>query len=217
MPLTTLPYAQEMNMIHRVFRREAAQLRAAVAATPGGDAVRAGVVAGVIREYVGGLEHHHATEDAMIWPLLHARAGAREDLVERMEEQHHVLDATLAVVLAHAGRWAHGARAEDREALVEAFDEHVAVLAEHLDDEEKLVMPIVEEHLTPDEWEAVGRRGLENVPRSQVFIALGAILEDATPQERAYFLAKVPAPGRLLWHLIGRRQYRRWTRRLRGA
>ena len=46
-------------------------------------------------------------------------------------------------------------------------------------------------------------------------LQLGAILEDATPEERRYFLSKAPAIGRVLWRLVGQRQYRRYVQKLR--
>lgn len=45
---------------------------------------------------------------------------------------------------------------------------------------------------------------------------MGAILEEATPEERRFFLGKVPAIARLLWKTVGRRQYAKRVRSLRG-
>jgi hypothetical protein len=47
-------------------------------------------------------------------------------------------------------------------------------------------------------------------------IALGAILEGNSPDERQGFLARLPVPARVLWKLLGQRQYRRETDRIRG-
>ncbi|SDT81248.1 hemerythrin domain-containing protein [Actinoplanes derwentensis] len=217
MPVTTTPYTREMVMIHRVFRREAAQLLRFVSAAEAGDVARARRLARWVREYIGGLHHHHACEDELIWPLLHQRARLHSELVDRMEMQHQALDATLAEVERRLSRWEEAADEDDRTALADAVADHQEVLLEHLYDEEDLVMPMVEEHLTEAEWERVGRAGLENLPKEKVFLALGAILEDATDDERAFFLAKVPPAGRLLWKLVGQRQYRRQMSALRGG
>lgn len=118
-----------------------------------------------------------------------------------------------------AGKWAGEVEvaASPRAALVERLQDHRRVLLEHLCDEETQVLPLVADHLTVEEWDEVGRRGLETIPRSKVLLALGAILEEATLEEQRYFLGKVPAPGRVLWRLVGRRQYRRHVAELRGA
>jgi hemerythrin-like domain-containing protein len=216
-PVTTTPYTQEMVLIHRVFRREAAQLLRFVSATATGDVARARRLGQWTREYIGGLHHHHATEDSLIWPLLHERVTLHQELVDRMEMQHHALDATLAEVTGRLTAWEESAAEIDRFLLADSIADHQRVLLEHLHDEEELVMPLVEEHLDPAEWEKVGKAGLENLPKEKVFLALGAILEEATDEERAFFMAKVPVAGRLLWKLVGQRQYRRQMAALRGG
>ena len=45
---------------------------------------------------------------------------------------------------------------------------------------------------------------------------LGAMLEDATPAEQRNLLAKVPAPARMLYRMVGRDQYEREITALRG-
>ncbi|MBB4743840.1 hemerythrin-like domain-containing protein [Actinoplanes octamycinicus] len=205
-----------MIMIHRVFRREAAQLQHYVGATATGDVARARQLAEVIREYIGGLHHHHSGEDQLIWPLLHERARLHDDLVSLMERQHRDLDDTLTTVEELLPRWAGTAADPDRAALITALTEHQRVLHQHLTDEETKVMPLVEQHLALAEWERVGRNGLENMPKNKVFLALGAILEDATPEERAEFMKKVPLAGRIAWKLIGQRQYRTWRASVSG-
>ncbi|WP_436529599.1 hemerythrin domain-containing protein [Actinoplanes sp. HUAS TT8] len=217
MPGTSTPYTREMVMIHRVFRREAAQLQQYVGAVRTGDVARARQLAGVVREYIGGLHHHHSGEDELIWPLLHERARVHDDLVTTMEKQHEALDGTLSVIQELLARWEHGAGEVDRDDLVIAFAEHQRVLQDHLADEETLVMPLVEEHLSLPEWELVGKNGLEGLPKDRVFLALGAILEEATPEERTEFMKKVPLAGRIAWKLIGARQYRNWRASVRGV
>jgi hemerythrin-like domain-containing protein len=206
-----------MVLIHRVFRREAAQLLRFVSATATGDVVRARRLGRWAREYIGGLHHHHATEDELIWPLLHERVTVYRELVDRMEMQHQALDATVSEIAGRLTAWEESAAEIDRFLLADSIADHQRVLLEHLHDEEDLVMPLVEEHLDPAEWAKVGRAGLENLPKEKVFLALGAILEEATDEERAFFMAKVPVAGRLLWKLVGQRQYRRRMAALRGG
>ena len=210
------PYTHEMVVVHRAFRREATLLPELVRGVRDGDTARATRLVEYLAEYTAGLHHHHALEDELVWPLLLTRAAPGPDLVARMLEQHERIDRSLADVEALRAAWE---RATDREAgadLASALDRHRTVLIQHLDDEESLVLPLVAEHLTVAEWDLVGTRGLETVPRNKLLLALGAILEDATPEERAYFLGKAPLAGRLAWKLIGRCQYAARTRKLRG-
>jgi hypothetical protein len=52
---------------------------------------------------------------------------------------------------------------------------------------------------------------------AKAFVSLGAILEDATPEERTKFLAMLPLPARVLWRLVGRGIYRPEVARVHGA
>ncbi|WP_327695059.1 hemerythrin domain-containing protein [Streptomyces sp. NBC_00459] len=216
LPADGSPYTHEMVVVHRVFRRESALLPRLVRAVPDGASVRAEEVSAYLNDYVTGLHHHHALEDELIWPLLRARATAQDDLVARMEEQHGHIDRTLAAVGEWAPQWRRSADSVAGQELALALEDHRLALLDHLDDEEKLVLPLVAEHLTVDEWDEVGRRGLETLPKNKVMLALGAILEDATEAERAYFLGRAPLLGRLAWRLVGRRQYAAFRRAVRG-
>ncbi|MFJ3671242.1 hemerythrin domain-containing protein [Streptomyces sp. NPDC090106] len=216
LPATERPYTHEMVVVHRVFRRESRFLPRLVRAVPDSETARATEVADFLREYTAGLHHHHELEDELVWPLLRARAEQDDELVGRMEEQHRRIDQSLAAVAEWTPLWEQGADAIAREELALALEEHRTALLEHLDDEEQLVLPLIAEHLTVAEWDLVGHRGMERLPKNKLMLALGAILEDATPQERAYFLGKAPLIGRLLWKAVGRRQYAASCRALRA-
>ncbi|MFJ9561296.1 hemerythrin domain-containing protein [Streptomyces fuscichromogenes] len=213
---TERPHTHEMVVVHRVFRRESALLPRLVRAVPDGDRTRAARVAAALRDYILGLHHHHHAEDELIWPLLRARAARDEGLVARMTEQHEAIDRTLATVTEWTPLWERSGDRIPGEELALALDAHRVALLEHLDEEERSVLPLVAEHLTVPEWELVGRRGLEGLPKNKRMLALGAILEEATPEESAFFLAKVPSIGRLLWQAVGRRQYAAHCRTMRA-
>ena len=63
----------------------------------------------------------------------------------------------------------------------------------------------------------LGQHGLAAMGRARALMTLGAILEDATPRERAQFLHTVPRPARIAWYLVGRRRYREAMRRRRDV
>lgn len=210
------PYAEEMTIIHRVFRREAGLLPGIIRAVPAGDTARAAYVADAVKGYLGGLHSHHTLEDQMVWPLLHERAEGKDLLLAEMERQHQEIDHTVSAVAGLLPDWQRDADPHAGSKLAEALEAHQLTLLEHLDDEEKYVVPLIAEYLTVAEWDAVGQRGLAEIPKNKLLAALGAILEDATAPERAYFLGKVPAAGRLMWVIVGRRQYARRCRKLRG-
>ncbi|MFE6748859.1 hemerythrin domain-containing protein [Kitasatospora purpeofusca] len=214
---TVHPYVREMAMIHQVFRRESRLLAELVREVRPGDTARAGVLAEHWRQYAVGLHAHHTGEDEVLWPALLPHLDLDAEQVLAMENQHHELSEGIEEVRRVADRWAAHARPEDRDELAGALERHRRQLCTHLDEEERAVMPLVALHVNEEQWRAVGERGLAETPRNRLMIALGAILEDTSPEERQEFLARLPLPARLGWRLLGRRQYRRETARIRGG
>jgi hemerythrin HHE cation binding domain-containing protein len=88
-----------------------------------------------ISGYVRRLRAHFAAEDEVVGPRLLARLDLDADAVLRMELQHKALAAGLAELEA---AW---------DALVDALDRHRRDLLAHFDEEERHVLPLIEEHL----------------------------------------------------------------------
>jgi hemerythrin-like domain-containing protein len=210
------PYTQEMVIVHRVFRREFGLLPRLVAATRPGDVRRARRLVAHLEELLDGLHHHHAGEDELLWPLILRRATLHADLVRRMEHQHERVGGLILEARGLAAHWAVSADAVSAGRLADAVARLAEALAEHLDEEERHVLPLAAEHLTVEEWEALGERGRAGTPKSRRMTLLGALLEEATPAETAVFMRRLPPPARLLWRLVGRRRYARETAEIRG-
>jgi len=212
---TERPWVQEMIIVHRVFRRESRNLHDLIGAVRPGDTARAAQLAGFARDYVEGLHNHHTSEDELLWPKLLARVDLDAELVLRMEQQHQVVDAGIQEVRRRLDAWERGPAEPERDALVGALARHRRDLLQHLDEEERHVLPLISEHITPAEWDALGEHARAKTPKDKLLFVLGALLEDATPQERTRFMALLPRPARVLWKLVGRRSYARQMRRLR--
>jgi hemerythrin-like domain-containing protein len=206
----------DMVIVHRMFRRECALLPKLVAAVAGGDVARARAVAGHAREVLDMLHHHHVGEDELLWPRLSVRTRFHADLLARMDSQHQ----GLAVLLEHAAtafaEWQDAPTAHTSAPLTTLLEQLSTGLNVHFDEEEAEILPIVERVLTAVEYQEVGRRGLLSIPITRRLIVLGYLLEEATPEERTVFLAAIPRPVRLAYRLIGQRQHRKETTRLRG-
>ena len=211
----TQPDTSDMVVVHRVFRREFRLLPQMVRAVPSGDTARARVVAAHCAEMVEALHHHHGGEDDLVWPLLRERAALQAPLVERMEQQHEVVASLLEQAVDLTGRWAADPRAGYGDALVEVLTQVSAALDEHLDEEERTVLPLVAQHLTVKEWGQLAERGMTSMPRNRLVVFLAHVLEDASAEERRAFLGHVPLPGRLAYRLVGRRTHRREVQALR--
>lgn len=212
-PLTDV---HDMVVVHRTFRRELALIPRLARATTAGDLARAAVVAGHARRVLDGLHLHHTGEDVLLWPKLLERAAPEAGLIHRMEGQHHRVEELVKLLGPAVDRWTAEARPAVSEEVAGLFDELRTVLLEHLDDEEAHILPIAARCITQPEWDELGEHGLSQLPKSELPIAVGMLLEDATPAERADLLGKAPAPARLLLRTLGAWQYRRYVRSVRG-
>jgi iron-sulfur cluster repair protein YtfE (RIC family) len=206
----------EMVIVHRVFRREFRLLPVLVQQVPAGDRDRAAVVAGHAADMTSTLHHHHTGEDLLLWPKLLARVALRAELVHRMQAQHERVAVLLDRVDALTAQWRRSAAPATRDELANVLAQTSAALDEHLGDEETEILPLVAEHITVHEWDALTAYGKKALPKnSKAFVYLGLIFEEATADERAAFLPKLPAPVRWAWRLVGDRIYRRAITRVR--
>ena len=208
--------AREMPIIHRIFRRQFAEVRTLVPAVPAADETRVGAVADHLGFLLDGLHMHHTTEDDLIWPKLLDRAGLDAPLVMRMEEQHQQIDASVAEVRGATSAWRSDPTPATSSALADRIGAFLVVLEGHLDEEEQVVVPLIDRHLTLAEWQDVGERGFEKFTPAQRWIATGQMVEVATPEEVAMMFGQLPPPVKVLWHLIGKRKYRRYITPVRG-
>lgn len=211
------PNVHEMVVVHRVFRRELSALPRLVRRVVAGDAARAALVAEHLELILDGLHMHHTGEDAVLWPLLHLRAAPAAALVETMERQHEQVDARTEQVRTLATAWARTPTALAGEQLAQLVEDLAAALFEHLDLEEREILPLVARHVTVEEWQSMGEHGRDEMTFKQLPLMFGAILEDADDAERDHLLGQLPVAVRLVLRTLGARQYRRYITRVRAA
>lgn len=211
------PDTTDMVLVHRAFRREFGLAPWLVRSARADDTARVEQVAKHVSEFAEALQHHHSGEDDLLWPRLLQRAQPDTDLVVRMQVQHEAVAGLLAGVQNLLATWRTTRNPATGRMLAERLEQLSTVLDEHLAEEEKRVLPLVEEHLSVTEWEQVGERGFADTPKNRLLFFLGAALEEATAAEQADFLPHVPLPGRIAYRLIGRRQYRRHVAAMRAG
>jgi hypothetical protein len=205
----------EMVVVHRAFRREFREAPGLIGSVRAGDRERAELVGRYLASIVESLHHHHCGEDDLLWPVLLPRVALHTELVHRMESQHKQLAVLIDRVEELMPGWRVTGDAVAGRELAGVFTEASALLDEHLAEEEAEILPLVAEHMTAAEWQAIGDRGVASLPKnSTAFVFLGLILQDATDEQRTAFLGLVPTPVRWFWHLFGKGIYRRAYRRL---
>jgi deazaflavin-dependent oxidoreductase (nitroreductase family) len=206
----------EMVVIHRIFRREFARLAGLVRRCPGGHVGWAGSIGEHADFIIAALHYHHSTEDELLWPLLMERAQLQAGLVHRMEVQHLAVARCLDRAQELLAGWRAAPTAPSGQAAADALGELSGTLAGHLDDEESHILPLVSQHITVAEWQQIGEQSFAKFSNAEKLLALGLMLDVATPEEAASFLAGLPWPIQMMWRLAGRRRYTRYAGRVEG-
>lgn len=209
------PDIRDMMVIHRIFRREFPLLAEIVPRASNGNARRAVHVARHINFCLDSLHNHHSAEDEYLWPKLLERTRPHAELVRRMEAQHEDVAGCVEQARQRTAHWQAVPVPQTGTELATALARLNSALTEHLDEEEAEILPLVRDHITVAEWEELGRKSFEKIPPAARVVAMGQVLEDATPDDQALFSGKLPPPARILWHLWGRRRYAHYIRNVR--
>lgn len=173
------PDVNEMRVIHRAFRRELTALPDLVRRTPDGSAERASVVGRHAQFILNGLHIHHTGEDENLWPLLLERAAPSTELIETMQAQHERVHELVDATQAQLDAWRLAPSSANGEQLAGTVEQLSTALFEHLDQEEREILPLAEEHVTVAEWARLGEHGRDSMQRDELPIMFGAILEEA--------------------------------------
>ncbi|MRX44462.1 hemerythrin domain-containing protein [Agromyces kandeliae] len=199
--------ARGMIEIHRMFRAEFAEGPELVRRVAEADGAHADVVGDHLALISGSLHAHHEFEDEHLWDALDERAPACAGHVERMKEQHAEMLVHLRELDAALPAWRASGRATDAAAVLAALDGVNGALAVHLPDEEANIVPVMETVLTQKEVDAAGVHGRRATPKGKTWQQLGAILAAQPDGGDEWLHEHMPAPARLAWRFIGRRDY----------
>ena len=182
-----------MAMVHRMFRREFLLAPDVVRHVAVGDTRRARIVAAHLRIVASTLHHHHSGEDNYVWPLLELRAPSHfsEHLLCAME-QHQRVDEAHAEMEGELPMWSCRAAAGSRDRLAAALDRLVDPLIEHMDYEERHVVPVMETHIGLAEWNQIVQKLTGGLDPSQSLLVLGMIFYEGEQDTVEQTIANMP-------------------------
>jgi len=187
-----------MYVTHAALRRDVGRFAAAIAAgRETAPAVKAGWA-----NFKHQLHVHHTVEDDDLWPRLYAAVSepAHLAMLEQMEAEHAVLDPMLESVDAALD---HG------DALADKVDALAGALDGHLRHEEHSALPLIQEVLTVEDWEAFGKAMARKQGIKGAAMYVPWIVDSASSDERRRFFAQLPPPVRLASKLVLEPRYRR--------
>ncbi|HEV8297749.1 MAG TPA: hemerythrin domain-containing protein [Acidimicrobiales bacterium] len=188
-----------MRAMHAAFRRDLARLESVA---PHVD--RSGFMTPQVRTgwtaFRDWLRDHHAAEDDDLWPVLRARlvdASALREVDAMVAEHRSIPGALAAVDAALANGFGVRSAAADLAAMVH----------DHLDHEERSVFPLLEQHLSRQEWRRFleterDRHSLRERPRW-----LAWVLDDASERDAAAVMAEMPRPAHVVYRWFLRPRY----------
>jgi hemerythrin-like domain-containing protein len=206
---------RDMAIVHRLFRQAYDEAARLVRADPTPSPGRVMFLADHIDLVLGGLHSHHRDEDELLYPKLIQRVPEQAPMTEQVEHEHQVIATALDAASAACATWRQRPSVETGEALAAALDHLNEVVQPHLDDEEQKVVPLAAVTLTQQEWDAMGKRGMNSVPRNKRAIAAGMMLEPLDAADRAYMMKHVPAPLRMLFPIMIERPWKKYASTLR--
>jgi hemerythrin-like domain-containing protein len=213
---TTNPIeVRDMRIIHETFRRayeEAAQL---VRANPTPSPARVTFLADHIDFGLTMLHHHHEGEDEILYPLLVERVPDHATRTEQIDEEHQAVKGTIDAAQTACARWRTAPSAVTGEALATSLDAVNAALLPHLDNEEREVVPLAAVTVSQKEWDSLAKHGIASIPGNKRLIAFGMILEPLNETDRVYMLTNLPPPVKVLYRLVGKRAWNKYSTTLR--
>jgi iron-sulfur cluster repair protein YtfE (RIC family) len=209
---------RDMLVVHTALLREFRLAPDAVLRVPAGARGRASAVDRHLGLLCDLLHHHHAGEDELLWPVLRPRLPAKAVAhLDEAEAQHAGLAEALDRVGAARRPWVARVDAGSADVLIGALRTLHRLLADHLDAEERVLLPLAAAHLTEDEWQAVAEAGAAAIPKSRMPLVFGMFAYEGDPQVLAGMLSAAPALPRLLVPRIAPRLYARRAAQVHGT
>jgi hemerythrin-like domain-containing protein len=207
----------DMFLVHKLLRSLFGDAPMLVTSVPVGDRERAAVIADHLAEIADGLHDHHHTEDDELWDRLETREPACTLHVSRMKAAHAEIAVQIEKLTSALPAWRASASAADRASVLAIMETILRELGDHLGDEEVTILPIASRTMTQAEWDRMGEIARAKVPRSRLFLQLGFILDTVPEQDRERWKKDfLPAPARILYALVGKRQYEKHRRLVYG-
>ncbi|MDQ1685354.1 MAG: hypothetical protein QOC82_2091 [Frankiaceae bacterium] len=204
-----------MVRLHRVFREALGCAAQIVGSASTDDPDRVACVAAYYSNVLAFLRVHHEGEDELLWPKLIERAPAQADLVERIAGQHEGVLTWLHTAEARLAEWVADPNIDRGASLASALATLGAELVLHLDEEERHILPLAAEYLTVEEWGELPAHGMRNFSGDRMWLVLGLIQEQMTPEGVAAMNAHMPPPVREFWTTSGHAQFQAFVAQLR--
>ncbi|MFC4118255.1 hemerythrin domain-containing protein [Nonomuraea zeae] len=196
-----------MRINHRAMRADSRRLATVMNEIAAGEQQASPARLAAINEFAAGLctgiHHHHRAEDDILWPVIVRSAGAEVDLSD-LSDDHAALDPLMEEITATAATLGTDAAAPRR--LAKALTTLADLLDEHIEEEERLVFPVILKYVSVADWAKVEegvRKG------SKLSFEVPRIAQYASPEELAELRREAGLVLRILLRLLNPGHQRR--------
>ena len=141
------------------------------------------------------LDAHHGGEDAVVWPVLAKRSPAAAELLARMESQHAAIHELRDKAGSALTAWTASSNEEDGRTLASALAGLAAEIDIHFAEEEAEILPVASRNMSPEEWGQLPGHAMRHFTGDKIWLILGLVFEQMTPEQLAVTLA-APAASR---------------------
>jgi hypothetical protein len=145
------------------------------------------------------LHVHHQGEDELVYPLLEERCPDQMALLQRIDDQHRLLDEPMVAARAAVAAWRADPTPANGQAVIELMATIDETLRPHLGEEEEVVLPIASAWMSPEEWAQLPGHALQTFQADKPWLALGLVYEGLSPEQQTGMLAGMPPPLQSLW------------------
>jgi hypothetical protein len=179
-----------MFTIHDAFRRNLVEIArvAADADRDGSPRLQAQLGWELFKKF---LVVHHQTEDDLVWPVLRTHLKDNPDrvaVVDELEAEHSAIEPWFTAIDA-----ALGYQDENGSPLADFVTELATRVTAHLAHEESDGLALIDEFLTPEEWQAFAREhGARLINDASTYVPW--LLDGAGPAAVENFLSTIPPP-----------------------
>lgn len=207
------PDLTNYHAVHRALRAGAHRLAAIAPALPTADDRRRRAYARYWKGYAGEVLAHHTIEDEYLFPALVDRVPVAVDLVGRTDADHLHLDELMDGLGEAVAAMAAGRPAPELVALTHELADH---MQEHLDFEDREVLPLFVRHFTGVEYAELDEQAVKSLGVGpQAAFTVPFIVAAMTPDEAAEAMRTAPLPLRVV-HTLFRGPHARLAQRAFG-
>ena len=213
-PTSAVADLSAYRAVHVALRRGTHALAEAARGLDPTDRRRAEAYARFWKGFAGEVLAHHTIEDDICFPALVERIDAMAALIEQTDADHHRLDELMAAAEAAVAEIAAGRTAAE---LTTVLDELDALMHRHLDFEDAEILPLIEQHVSHDEWAALEEQAQKHMGLDlQAAFAIPFIASMLDLDDLREVFASAPGAFRVLYRLT-RKRYNRLAVRALGS